>query len=230
MRPFRRLRRAVRVHGVAGTAKVGARSVMTWPARRRWMAKERDWDARHGVNTAGIVPLTALAIDSSHRDFGVRYQASSPDGFRALIRSLPVPPEQLTFIDLGAGKGRALLMASEFPFRRVIGVEFAPALADVARANVQSFQSDARACADVAVLCADAVDYDLPDEPSVVYIYNAFERPVMQKVLANVARSRERNPRPLLLALADCSVDPTLLQETGMRRVAADEHGEIFAA
>jgi SAM-dependent methyltransferase len=227
---FRRFRRSLRVHGVRGTTRVAIRSAVTWRGRRRWIEEGRSWDVQHGVNTAGIVPLHLLAIDSPHRDLGVRYQASHPEGFRALIHNLPRPPEELTFIDLGAGKGRALLLASEFPFRRVLGVEFAPALAEIARDNVERFRSPRTVCEDVSVICADAVDYELPDEPAVVYIYNSFEAPVMRKVIANLQRSKASNARQLYLILVNCNLDPGLLRQRGFRRVLAHEHGEVHEA
>ena len=227
---FRRLSRSLRVHGVPGTARAATRSAMTWRARRRLLQVERTWDAQHGVSTAGIMPLHQLSIDSPHRDLGVRYQASHPEGVRALIRSLPLSPGELTFIDLGAGKGRVLLLASEFSFRRVLGVEFSPELAEIARTNVGRFRSRRTACDDITVVCADAVDYELPDEPTVVYIYNAFEPPVMHKVMANLQRSWTRNPRRLLLILVNCNVDPALLGEWGFHRLLANEHGEVLEA
>jgi SAM-dependent methyltransferase len=203
---------------------------MTWRARRRLLQEERAWDAQHGVSTAGIMPLHLLSIDSPHRELGVRYQASHPEGVRALIRCLPLPPEELTFIDLGAGKGRVLLLASEFPFRRVLGVEFSPELAEIARTNVGTFRAGRTACEDITVVCAETVDYELPDEPTVVYIYNAFEPPVMHKVFVNLQRSWERNPRRLLLILVNCNVDPALLGQWGFHRLVANEHGELVEA
>jgi SAM-dependent methyltransferase len=230
MSALKRVRRAVRVHGPSGAVKAGARSARTWRDRRHVLAYERTWDLAHGVDTAGVIPLTELAIDSAHRDLGIRYQGSSPDGFRRLIRKLPLPPAELTFIDLGAGKGRALLLASEFPFTRVVGVEFAPKLADIARANISNFTSERRKCDDVVVVCGDAVEYELPNEPAVVYIYNAFERPVMEKVLAGLKRSKAQHPRPLLLALTNRNIELEALRRAGFRRVVTDDHGEIFAA
>jgi SAM-dependent methyltransferase len=225
---FARGRRALRVWGLRGTARESIRYVRTWRARQRWVDLDGAFDREHGVDTAGIVPLQALAIDSANRDLGHRYQASDAAGFRALMAQLALPAEELTFVDLGAGKGRAMLLASELPFRRVVGVEFAPELCEVARRNVESFQSAAQRCREFEVVCADAAGYELPDEPTLVYIYNSFEEPLMRAVLANVRRSADERPRKLLLALVNRKLDASALAETGWRCLAEHEHGELY--
>src|SRR3954454_16676752 len=87
---YRRLRRAVQVRGVRGAVRAAAHRVKTYRAHRRWLAQDRAWDADHGVDTAGIVPLQALEIASENRDVGVRYQASSPEGFRGLMSAVEI--------------------------------------------------------------------------------------------------------------------------------------------
>jgi SAM-dependent methyltransferase len=223
-----RLRGALRAHGVRGTVRRGARLLRTWRARRRRAAEDRAWDADHGVDTAGILPLEALDIPSQNRGVGKRYEASNPDGFRALMEAMETPLEGLTFVDLGAGKGRALLLASELPFRRIVGVEFAPALVEVARQNVARYRSDRQRCRSFEIVCADAVEYELPEEPCLVYVYNAFEAPIMPAVLANLRRSYERRPRRLLLVFVYRQFDSRLFADAGFRRILTHENCEAY--
>ena len=225
---YLRLRRAVKVHGLRGTVRLGAQLLRTWRARLRRAAADRAWDAHHDVDTAGLIPLQALDIPSKNRDVGVRYEASSPHGFRALMEAIEIPVGGLTFVDLGAGKGRALLLASELPFRRIVGVEFAPALAQVARQNVARYRSNRQRCRSFEIVCADAVEYELPDEPCLVYVYNAFEAPIMPAVLANLRRSYDRRPRRLLLVFGNRQADSRLFAGAGFRRVLAHEYGEVY--
>jgi hypothetical protein len=216
------------VWGLRATVRESIRHVRTWRARRRWADVDQAFDHQHGVDTAGIVPLQALAIDSANRDLGHRYQASDAAGFRALMAHLALPAEDLTFVDLGAGKGRAMLLASELPFRRIVGVEFAPELCEVARRNVESFYSAGQRCRDFEVVCADAAEYALPDEPTLVYIYNSFEDPLMRAVLANVRRSVDDRPRKLLVALVNGKLNASAMAETGWGCLASHEHGELY--
>ena len=71
----------------------------------------------------------------------MRYEAITPEAFHGLLASIDLGDHDLTFIDLGSGKGRAVLLASLYPFRRLIGVEFSPELTEVARLNVQAVSS-----------------------------------------------------------------------------------------
>ncbi len=91
---------------------------------------------------------------------------------------MPIRYEDFTFIDLGAGKGRVLLVASRFPFKRLIGVEFARELVETARRNIERFGCRAE------VVHADAADYRFPSENLVVYLYNPFGPEVLRPVLS----------------------------------------------
>ena len=192
---------AWRRYGFFGSLRKLLHLVRILPDRRRRRRLDREYDRRHAVETGGIVRLQALDIESENRDLGVRYEATNPTWFRNIVGSLPVDCREFTFVDYGAGKGRALLLASEFPFKRIIGVEFSPELVEIARRNVARFESEHQQCTDFEVVCADAVEYELPDEPAVLYFYNPFAEPVFLRVLQGIRRSFERAPRPLLVVV-----------------------------
>jgi SAM-dependent methyltransferase len=165
------------------------RRVRSLPARRRAARRSVAWDERHGVETAALVHLAALDIDSPNRELGEGYQASDPDDFRRLIEALPIRYEDFVFVDYGSGKGRALLLASEFPFSRIVGVEFSAMLNDIARTNIARFSESRGHSAPIEVVTADAVDYELPPEPLVLYFYNPFAEAVLLRVLERVRAS-----------------------------------------
>jgi SAM-dependent methyltransferase len=161
--------------------------------RRAWArwthsATPDSFDLTHGTDTSGLTPLWKLHIGSANARHGVRYEASTEAELVAAMLSLREPLEQFSFVDLGCGKGRTLLVAARLGFRRTIGVEFAQELVSVARANVRK-----AAAPNVTVAHADAADFDLPAGPLVVYLYNPFSEEVMRKVIANLGkRQRER--------------------------------------
>jgi predicted RNA methylase len=126
----------------------------------------------------------------------VTYQAVDPEDFHAVVSALPIRFEDHVFIDYGAGKGRALLMATRYPFRRIIGVEYSPRLASIAVQNLRTYNGR-RACAEVEVCVRDAADYELPLEPLVLFFFNPFGRQVMAAVAARVAASWRSHPRPI---------------------------------
>lgn len=162
-------------------------------------ARCRAWDLIHGVDTCGDIPLLDLNFDSQYKTPGLEYQSHHPAIVREALRSLEVRYQDYTFVDIGCGKGRVLLVASEFPFRKIMGIEFAPQLAEQARQNLKTYRSRGRKCFAIEAITADATEYNLPPEPQVLYFYSPFAGNVLAKVLDNVEASLEKSPRPLLV-------------------------------
>ena len=99
------------------------------------------FDAANGVRTSGLVAGRHLKSGHRHDRHATAYYGVAPSVFQALIRRWrrsgpPAPIEGTTFVDVGAGMGRAMLLAAELPFRAVIGVELNPALVRIARRNL----------------------------------------------------------------------------------------------
>ncbi|HWH94462.1 MAG TPA: class I SAM-dependent methyltransferase, partial [Baekduia sp.] len=194
-----RVRRALRRYGIKGSAREAAGLVRSVPARRRALRADRAFDEQLGVDTSGIVRLHELSFESENKELGSRYEATSPESFERVMSQLELGDRELTFVDLGAGKGRALLLASRLPFRRLVGVEFSPELTAIGQRNVEAWRQRHPDCPDIELVCQDATTYEFPDEPLLVYMYNPFEAPVLLEVLANLRASLQRSPRPVML-------------------------------
>jgi SAM-dependent methyltransferase len=162
-------------------------------------ARCRAWDLIHGVDTCGDIPLLDLNFESEHKTPGLEYQSHHPEIIRTALSSLEIRYQDYTFVDIGCGKGRVLLVASEFPFRKIIGIEFAPQLAERARQNLKTYRARDRKCLAIEAVTADATEYELAPEPQVLYFYSPFERSVLAKVVNNVEASLQKSPRPLLV-------------------------------
>ncbi len=108
---------------------------------------------------------------------------------------LPVAADGFTFIDLGSGKGRTLLMASSYPFRRIIGVELLEELNAIALENIARYRSAEQKCFNIEAKSGDASRFEFPAEPTVLYLFNPFPRHVWREVLANLHRSLLAAPR-----------------------------------
>lgn len=162
-------------------------------------ARCRAWDLVHGVDTCGDIPLLDLDFESEHKTPGLEYQSHHPAIIRAGINLLNIRYQDYTFVDFGCGKGRVLLVASEFPFQRIIGVEFAPQLAETARRNIENYRAKNRKCLEVAVITGDATEYELAPKAQVLYFYSPFARNVMDQVVRNIDQSMQKSPRDLLI-------------------------------
>jgi SAM-dependent methyltransferase len=147
-----------------------------------------------GVDTYEQVALRELALEHPERG---PYEGTGWRVLRRMLAGSPVTPADV-FLDLGAGKGRVVLQAARLPFGRVIGVELAPQLAEVARRNVARM-GDRLVCRDVQVVTADAAEYRVPDDVTVAYLFNPFTGATFDRALDNLFASLDRRPRPLRL-------------------------------
>jgi hypothetical protein len=158
-----------------------------------------EFDEKYGVDTGGVIPLSSLDISSPNYVYGVYYKASTPDELRDVLSAIPLRHEDFTFVDFGSGKGLALLMASFFPFRRIVGVEFAADLHRIAESNIAKFRAEGMQCRDIRSVHADAAEWSVPEEPLLCYFYEPFEAPVLARTLARLRMSFAQRPRPLVI-------------------------------
>ena len=163
----------------------------------RFRGKIFDW--KYNIQTAREVELDELRIDSPNSVHGVRYAGSDPKFFRKFLLEWEIPYENFVFVDLGSGKGRVLLMASEQPFKKIVGVEFSSELHQIAQSNIRNYKNPAQKCRSVESVCLDAAHFAPPPEPSVFYIFNAFSREILTKVLRNLENSLVENPREIYI-------------------------------
>jgi cyclopropane fatty-acyl-phospholipid synthase-like methyltransferase len=164
-----------------------------------------DWwfDTSRRVHTSGLVqrPRAAAQIVGEIRDSHM-YGAVRVANAHAALRDLPLTDySKYTLIDMGSGKGRVLFIAAEYPFRKVIGVEFSNALHEEALANLKRYRYSGRRCADIEPVHVDARDFEFPDDNLVIYLFNPFGPEVMEKMLANLERSLERHPRHAIVVM-----------------------------
>ncbi len=196
--------------------------------RQRYGDAEYDWDYR--VNT------TSAALHWRDRLLGVfhsPYQPTEPALFHemlaALQRQAAIDFRGFTFLDFGSGKGRTLLMASDYPFRRIIGVELLPALHAVAAENIGKYHADSQKCTDLCSICADATQFVLPVEPLILYLFNPFPEEGLRRVLANIDQSLRSNPRPFYLLYHNPLLESSLAQDPQLRKLFGTHQFSIFA-
>jgi len=188
------------------------------------------WDLIHGVDTCGEIPLSGLDFSSKNKSAGLEYQSHHPAVTRAALQSLAIRHEDYTFIDIGCGKGRVLLIASEFPFRRIIGLEFAPTLAEIARRNLNSYRRGHQKCTQIEVVTGDAMEYELAPEPQVLYFFSPFSPNVLDQIVQRVEESFQRSPRELLVMFS--GVIPMRERAFGSRpqyeRLRRERHMDVY--
>ncbi len=158
--------------------------------RERFAEESRE--RQLGIVTKGDVPGHELSDDPACHC----YQVVNYPSLDSVFAHRPIDPTRDVFIDYGCGKGRAVVVAATHPFRRVIGVEFAPALAELARANVSAAEPHTK-CKDIEIVTENAMDYVVPDAVNVLFLFNPFSKHVMNAVLDRIHESLSHQPRQL---------------------------------
>jgi SAM-dependent methyltransferase len=168
------------------------------------------FDHAHGTDTSGLIHAENLPTRHRNDLWSTAYYGISPALFTHLIDTLAIDHSRFTFLDLGSGKGRALLLASRFPFRRVIGVELSPQLNAIAADNIARFRAPWQQCRTLEAHNTDATTIDYPDGPLVLFLYNPFLPPVLKRCLRNLTRSLTREPREVCLIYVNPPSERTL--------------------
>ncbi len=168
---------------------------MTSPIRVTGRRAGQRFDADRGIATEALLFLGDLdpeAIGPSI-EHATHYEPTPVGDLDALLAHVPFPLAGTTFVDLGAGMGRALLLAAAHPFRQIVGVEISPALAAIARDNLAAIDRQTLACRDLRVVRADALDVAFPRGDLVVYLYNPFGGQILTRVLERLASGPRRD-------------------------------------
>jgi SAM-dependent methyltransferase len=197
------------------------------PARRRQRYGDMDYDWEYRVDT------TSATVSWRDRLLGVfhsPYQPTEPALFHEMIEGLGIEYARFTFVDLGSGKGRTLLMASEYPFRRVVGVELLPELHRVAEDNLGRFSSEKRKCATVETICGDATTFVFPMEPLVLYLFNPLPEAGLERVLENLEKSLAEAPRQIWLIYHNPLLEHTVARCPALRRAGGTLQYSVYAS
>ena len=180
MTALRTLGRVVRKRGVVRTLRLGLSELL--------------FDVRNRTSTS----LDLRGGSSQMRNRHGGHEGSNPLLFAELMRHVAVAREHSVFMDWGAGKGRALLLALQHGFKKAIGVEIQEELCSIARANIAVYR-ERRPDAAIEIHCADAACFDVPDEVNVAYLFNPFGSGVVRAVLDRILESLDRRQREFVV-------------------------------
>jgi SAM-dependent methyltransferase len=188
------------------------------------------FDSEFGLRTSGLIPGRHLKSGHRHDRHATAYFGVAPSVFRKLLRrwrqSHPAAPiEQTTFIDLGAGMGRAMLLAALQPFRAVVGVELNPVLVRLARRNITRWRKIADPQTRMRLVSGDVADYPFPSGPCVAFLFNPFGATVMRRLLKGMSRSFVSRPGELDILYVNNEQESVLESQPGFERLF---HGQVM--
>ena len=198
------------------------------PIRRKSRYGDIDFDFDYGVDTTWATVSLRTRIREWLR--GVQYQASEPQLFHEILSSVPVPLDGFTFIDLGSGKGRTLLMASRYPFGRIVGLELLPELNAIAVQNIARYRSEDQRCFIIESHSGDARSFNFPNEPTVLYLFNPFPDYVLEELLGNLHLDLLRSPRPFHVIYHSLVHEALFDEKTWLRQVHRTHQFAVYEA
>lgn len=201
------------------------------PSRLRSRFGDTDYDWDYRVNT------TSGAVGWRDRLLGIfnsPYQPTEPELFHemmdALVRRAKIDIKDFTFIDLGSGKGRTLLMAADYPFRCILGVELLTSLNEIAQQNLAQYHSESQKCFAMESICADATTFPLPEGALVIYLFNPFTESGLRRGFANLEKSMEAHPRPVYVVYHNPLLERALNETGRLKLIAATHQYSIFTS
>jgi len=174
------------------------------------LAYDRAVERLFFVPTRGRTPLDKLTINTPNKRFGHAYHPVHRLSFDVAMAQLPERLEEFTFVDYGAGRGRAMLLAAAYPFRRIVGLEFAAELHDDANMNIAQFPRSLMKCRDVECRLMDAVEFAPPNEKCVLFFNDPFDDELLKTVLARISTSYRAQPRRMYLVFVRPASAPSL--------------------
>jgi SAM-dependent methyltransferase len=213
------------------TAGALARALLKWlldfhRARRRYLFGDLDYDFDTGMNTtAGTVGHRARLHAAL---LGVPYMPTDRSAFDEMMRALAIDHHGFTFLDIGSGKGRALLLAGAYPFRRIVGVEIVPELHQAAEANIRQWRARHPGAPEMATMLGDARTFDFPPEPLVVYLFNPLPEAALEALLARLERSLAAHPRAVYLVYYNLVLEPVLARNAAFKKIAGTHQWAIY--
>jgi SAM-dependent methyltransferase len=223
-------REQVSAKGAAGAASLLARNLWAFvrestPEHRRRRYGDMEYDWEHRVNTtSGTVGWRSRLLGLFHS----AYQPTEPALFREMMASLTIEFDQFTFLDLGSGKGRTLLMASEYPFRKVVGVELLTELHRAAEENIRDYRSPTGRCSQIESVLGDARQFELPAEPLLLYLFNPLPERALSEVLERLRKSLAQAPRPVWVVYHNPLLEGTLGAAEFLQRVGGTAQYSVY--
>jgi SAM-dependent methyltransferase len=202
--------KAPRAKPAVKASSTGKTATKVQPIRPRDLLKAtttpiHPFDQMYGTDTSGLVPASDLVTGHENDEHVTAYYGVAPSILRTLVDHWRKagPPKHITdytFLDVGAGKGRAVMLASELPFRSVIGVELNPEMARIADANISIWRKahnadpTAGAIAPMQIVLDDALNLELPATPTLIFLFHPFEAPVLKAFLQHVETAFASRP------------------------------------
>lgn len=200
------------------------------PSRLRSRFGDADYDWDYRVNTtSGAVAWRDRLLGVFNSPYQPTEQTLFHEMIAALVQHTNLDFKEFTFVDLGSGKGRTLLMASDYPFRKIVGIELLQNLHQIAQKNLEQYQSSSQKCFSLESICADATTFPIPEGPLILYLFNPFPESGLRRTIAKIDQDLSRTPRPAYVLYHNPQLESVLSENGRFEKIAATHQYSIFS-
>ncbi len=180
-----KLRRSLKKNGFFRTLHLIIRNIILIIHQK----KISNFDRRHKIDTSGNFPIDGLKIKGDNKAYAEGYFLTPDSVVTRYLSSLPIEFGEFVFVDIGSGKGRIMFLASNYSFKKIIGLEFAEELHEQCVKNIRTFENKYKKCDKIESVCVDALCYDLENENFVIFMFNPFHEEVVTKFVDKIRNS-----------------------------------------
>ncbi|MGI9538569.1 MAG: class I SAM-dependent methyltransferase [Miltoncostaeaceae bacterium] len=214
------------MRGARGTLALLARHPAT-PARE---FSEWRFDRSNGVRTRGELEFEEYRVSGIDLATAESYMPIQPGRFASGLAAAGVSYEGRTFVDLGSGKGRGLVLAAQEPFRRFVGVEVSPELHELAQLNIASFKRKKGDRREFELRCGDASTFRLPREDMVLFLFNPFRGEALRAVVKGIEEALLDGVRRLTVLYLTPEDQAPFDDAPFLRLVASSSYCRVYEA
>ncbi len=166
-----------------------------WNPRLAWFTvyHEIRGEKKYGINTSRLNSLKKLTLKGNIDEAEI-YQGTNYFLLEHLFEKLQSLGANNNIIDFGSGKGRVLVVAAFYGFKKITGIEFGKELCIEARKTINNVQQKFPEKI-FNVIYANAADYEIADDTNVFFFFNPFSEKVMLAVVKNILLSLKKSSR-----------------------------------
>lgn len=146
----------------------------------RLIRAEKANEIKYGISTSSIKK-------SSSNEF-FHYQGASYKVLFRIFNKIVAQTKELDFVDIGAGKGRAVFVAESFGYKNLTGIEMDKNLFSDSIENLKTYALKNKT-SNILFVDANALDYNYKNKATVYFLFNPFNDTVLKKVLNQISSS-----------------------------------------
>jgi SAM-dependent methyltransferase len=160
--------------------------------------RDKAEDKARGLEAHNFVDSAEQTKGHPSAPYANYYQPIRSAPFREVLTRLK-PDTNFNFVDIGAGTGKAMILAAEHGFKKVRGAELVKELCDVAEMNFDKFKASLPGT-HFSIHHADALAFEFDDKDAFFLLNDPFSDEIFRPFLERIKQFSERAPQEIVLA------------------------------